>query len=121
MGIISNIQSLGMKTLNDIIHESNNVIIKVPMLNSTSNYIKYSVKGLISGIELAEIPTILNSTVDTLVCKLIISELKLITNCPTSDYMAKNVIIEYKNKSYSVIKDKLDSFESLLILYLNKK
>lgn len=121
MGIISNIQSLGMKTLNDIIHESNNIIIKVPMLNSTSNYTKYSVKGLISGIELAEIPTISNSTVDTLVCKLIISELKLITNCPTSDYMAKNVIIEYKNKSYSVIKDKLDSFESLLILYLNKK
>lgn len=121
MGSIQDIQSAGMGLLNDIIFENNNIIIKVPMLNSTSTYTKYSVKGLISGIEISEIPSISNSTVDTLVCKLVISELQEITSCPIKDYMAKNVIIEYKNKSYSIIKDMSDDFDTMLILYLNKK
>ena len=51
MGSIQDIQSAGMGLLNDIIFENNNIIIKVPMLNSTTNYIKYSAKGLISVYE----------------------------------------------------------------------
>lgn len=118
---IQDIQSAGLGLLNDIICENDNVIIKVPMLNSTSTYTKYPVKGLISGIEIIEISSVSNSTVDTLVCKLIISELQEIVGCPIKDYMAKNVIIDYKNKSYSTIKDISDDFNSMLILYLNKK
>lgn len=119
MNSIQEIQSAGLDLLNDIICENNNITIKVPMLNNTSSYTKYSAKGLISGIEVSEIPSISNSTSDTLVCKIIISELE--TGCPIKDYMAKNVIIDYKNKSYSIIKDRTDDFDCILILYLNKK
>lgn len=122
MSTIQDIKSAGISLLNNLIRDNNNIKIKVPQVANPSIFANiFPTKALISGITLSEMSSINNSTADTLVCKLVVSDLKLITNCPYSDFMSKGIVIEYKNKTYSIIKDLTDDFDTMLILYLNKK
>ena len=121
MGIIQDIHTSGMSLLTDLIQDTANITLKVPLINNSAQFTKYAVKGLVSNIEVVDLPINTTFTGDTLVCELVIEDLKAIPNCPYSDFMAKNIIIEYKNKSYSIVKDKNNSFGTMLILYLNKK
>lgn len=120
--IIQDIHSSGLSLLNDLIRDSNNIKIKVP---STANPAIFTqtipFKAMISGIDVADTKLDSNLTLDTLLCRLIIADLAKITNCPTSDFKTRGIIIEYKGKNYSIVRDKLDAFETTILLYLNRK
>ena len=122
MSTIQNIHSSGLSLLNNLIRDDNNIKIKVP---STANPTIFSqtipFKAMISGIDVADTKLDSNLTIDTKVCKLIIADLAKILNCPTSDYKIKGIIIEYKGKTYSIVREVLDAFETTIILYLNRK
>ena len=122
MSTIQNIHSSGLSLLNSLIRDDNNIKIKVP---STANPAILSqtipFKAMISGIDVADTKLDSNLTIDTKVCKLIIADLAKILNCPTSDYKTKGIIIEYKGKTYSIVREVLDAFETTIILYLNRK
>ena len=122
MSTIQNIHSSGLSLLNNLIRDANNIKIKVP---STANPSIFSqtipFKAMISSIEVVDTKLDSNLTIDTKVCKLIIADLAKILNCPTSDYKTKGVIIEYKGKTYSIVREVLDAFETTIILYLNRK
>lgn len=122
MSTIQDIHSSGLSLLNNLIRDDNNIKIKVP---STANPTIFSqtipFKARISGIDVADTKLDSNLTIDTKVCKLIIADLAKILNCPTSDYKTKGIIIEYKGKTYSIVREVLDAFETTIILYLNRK
>ena len=122
MSTIQNIHSSGLSLLNNLIRDDNNIKIKVP---STANPAILSqtipFKAMISSIEVVDTKLDSNLTIDTKVCKLIIADLAKILNCPTSDYKTKGIIIEYKGKTYSIVREVLDAFETTIILYLNRK
>ena len=122
MSTIQNIHSSGLSLLNNLIRDDNNIKIKVP---STANPSIFSqtipLKAMISSIEVVDTKLDSNLTIDTKVCKLIIADLAKILNCPTSDYKIKGIIIEYKGKTYSIVREVLDAFETTIILYLNRK
>ena len=122
MSTIQDIHSSGLSLLNNLIRDDNNIKIKVP---STANPSIFSqtipFKALISSIEVVDTKLDSNLTIDTKVCKLIIADLAKILNCPTSDYKIKGIIIEYKGKTYSIVREVLDAFETTIILYLNRK
>ena len=122
MSTIQDIHSSGLSLLNNLIRDDNNIKIKVP---STANPAILSqtipFKAMISGIDVTDTKLDSNLTIDTKVCKLIIADLAKILNCPTSDYKIKGIIIEYKGKTYSIVREALDAFETTIILYLNRK
>ena len=122
MSTIQDIHSSGLSLLNNLIRDENNIKIKVP---STANPSIFSqtipFKAMISSIEVVDTKLDSNLTIDTKVCKLIIADLAKIANCPTSDYKTKGIIIEYKGKTYSIVREVLDAFVTTIILYLNRK
>ena len=122
MSTIQNIHSLGLSLLNNLIRDDNNIKIKVPSIaNPTIFSQTIPFKAMISSIEVVDTKLDSNLTIDTKVCKLIIADLAKILNCPTSDYKIKGIIIEYKGKTYSIVREVLDAFETTIILYLNRK
>jgi hypothetical protein len=122
MSTIQNIHSSGLSLLNNLIRDDNNIKIKVP---STANPAIFSqtipFKAMISSIDVADTKLDSNLTIDTKVCKLIIADLAKILNCPTSDYKTRGIMIENKGKTYSIVREVLDAFETTIILYLNRK
>src|SRR5574344_140781 len=84
MSKIQDIHSSGLSLLNNLIRDNNNIKIKVP---STANPAIFSqtipFKAMVSGIDIADTKLDSNLTIDTKVCKLVITDLAKIANCPT--------------------------------------
>ena len=122
MSTIQDIHSSGLSLLNNLIRDDNNIKIKVPSTANPAIFLQtIPFKAMISGIDVADTKLDSNLTIDTKVCKLIIADLAKIANCPTSDYKTKGIIIENKGKTYSIVREVLDAFETTIILYLNRK
>ena len=115
---INEIHSEALSKLNNLIHNTDNITIKIPQIANPAITTDCPFKALVSGIELKDLSNNPTLTIDTLICKLNISDLR-IKNLPINNYK-KNFIV-YKNNTYTVVKEGYDAFENMIILYLNKK
>lgn len=119
MGIVSERFKVGITKLLDEVGQT--ITLNVPLINNMASKTSYTVTALISNVTSDDIGKSDMITLDTLLCKILIDDLSIQLNCPTSNLKKKNVSITYKNEIYSIAIDGTNSFNNMLILYLNRK